>query len=226
MGAAVSLGITRFAYGLLLPPMRADLQWTLHAGRRDEHRQCARLPARRAGHAGADAALRAVAAAGVRARRWPACSWRRSGFFTAAPALLLQRLLAGAGERLRVHRRRPAGGAAGRAAALAQRLPARPVLRRHRASASLLSALLVPPVLEAAAGGRMAGPGPGGRWRWPASPATAAAGCGRRARCRAGRAAAAAAAAATAPARAGRAGAASAGRSPATRCSASATSAT
>ena len=28
MGAAVSLGITRFAYGLLLPPMRADLGWT------------------------------------------------------------------------------------------------------------------------------------------------------------------------------------------------------
>ena len=26
--AAVSLGITRFAYGLLLPPMRADLGWT------------------------------------------------------------------------------------------------------------------------------------------------------------------------------------------------------
>lgn len=28
MGAAVALGITRFAYGLLLPPMRADLQWS------------------------------------------------------------------------------------------------------------------------------------------------------------------------------------------------------
>ena len=28
LGAAVSLGITRFAYGLLLPPMRADLGWT------------------------------------------------------------------------------------------------------------------------------------------------------------------------------------------------------
>ena len=26
-GAAVSLGITRFAYGLLLPEMRADLGW-------------------------------------------------------------------------------------------------------------------------------------------------------------------------------------------------------
>ena len=28
MGAAVSLGITRFAYALLLPPMRADLGWS------------------------------------------------------------------------------------------------------------------------------------------------------------------------------------------------------
>lgn len=28
LGAAVSLGMTRFAYGLLLPPMRADLGWT------------------------------------------------------------------------------------------------------------------------------------------------------------------------------------------------------
>ena len=28
LGAALSLGITRFAYGLLLPPMRADLGWT------------------------------------------------------------------------------------------------------------------------------------------------------------------------------------------------------
>jgi predicted MFS family arabinose efflux permease len=28
LGATVSLGITRFAYGLLLPPMRADLSWS------------------------------------------------------------------------------------------------------------------------------------------------------------------------------------------------------
>lgn len=27
-GAAVALGLSRFAYGLLLPPMQADLQWT------------------------------------------------------------------------------------------------------------------------------------------------------------------------------------------------------
>lgn len=28
MGAALSLGITRFSYGLLLPPMRDDLNWS------------------------------------------------------------------------------------------------------------------------------------------------------------------------------------------------------
>ena len=28
LGAAVSLGITRFAYGLRLPPIRADLHWS------------------------------------------------------------------------------------------------------------------------------------------------------------------------------------------------------
>ena len=28
LGAAISLGITRFAYALLLPPMRADLHWS------------------------------------------------------------------------------------------------------------------------------------------------------------------------------------------------------
>ena len=28
LGAALSLGITRFAYGLLLPPMREDLGWS------------------------------------------------------------------------------------------------------------------------------------------------------------------------------------------------------
>ena len=37
LGAAVSLGITRFAYGLLLPPMRDDLGWsfTLAGGMKD-----------------------------------------------------------------------------------------------------------------------------------------------------------------------------------------------
>ena len=28
LGAAVSLGVTRFAYGLLLPPMRQALDWS------------------------------------------------------------------------------------------------------------------------------------------------------------------------------------------------------
>jgi hypothetical protein len=55
LGAAISLGVTRFAYGLLLPPMRADLQLVLHPGRRHEHGQRPGLPAGRAGHAAADA---------------------------------------------------------------------------------------------------------------------------------------------------------------------------
>ena len=28
MGAAISLGLSRFSYALLLPPMRSDLGWT------------------------------------------------------------------------------------------------------------------------------------------------------------------------------------------------------
>lgn len=28
MGAAIALGIARFSYALLLPPMKADLHWT------------------------------------------------------------------------------------------------------------------------------------------------------------------------------------------------------
>ena len=48
MGPAVAIGLARFAYALLLPPMRADLGG-VRASRRHEHRQCRRLPHRRAG---------------------------------------------------------------------------------------------------------------------------------------------------------------------------------
>lgn len=94
MGAAVSLGITRFAYGLLLPPMRVDLAWsyTLAGAMNTANALGYLLGAlmtpwllRRLGAAGAlmgGAVLASVFMAG-------------SGFFTAAAPLLLQRLLAG-----------------------------------------------------------------------------------------------------------------------------------
>lgn len=94
MGAAVSLGITRFAYGLLLPPMRADLGWSYAlAGGMNTANAVGYLigalitPAlmRRFG------VTRLLVIGAVLASVFMA----GSGFVTAAPALLLQRLLAG-----------------------------------------------------------------------------------------------------------------------------------
>jgi MFS family permease len=94
MGAAVSLGITRFAYGLLLPPMRADLGWSYAlAGGMNTANAVGYLigalvtPAlmRRFG------VTRLLVVGAVLASVFMA----GSGFVTAAPALLLQRLLAG-----------------------------------------------------------------------------------------------------------------------------------
>ena len=94
LGAAVSLGITRFAYGLLLPTMRADLGWSYTlAG--------AMNTANAAGYL-----VGALMTPGL-LRRCKATSlmWlgsllasvfmATSGFFTDAPSLLIQRLLAG-----------------------------------------------------------------------------------------------------------------------------------
>jgi predicted MFS family arabinose efflux permease len=94
LGAAVSLGITRFAYGLLLPPMREDLGWsyalagsmnTANAvgyllGAMAMSRLLQRMSPSRLFVAGAALATLFMAA---------------SGFFTDATALMLQRLLAG-----------------------------------------------------------------------------------------------------------------------------------
>lgn len=94
MGAAVSLGITRFAYGLLLPPMRDDLGWSYAlAGGMNTANAVGYLigalitPAlmRRFG------VTRLLVVGAVLASVFMA----GSGFVTAAPALLLQRLLAG-----------------------------------------------------------------------------------------------------------------------------------
>lgn len=93
-GAAVSLGITRFAYGLLLPPMRADLGWSYAlAGGMNTANALGYF-------------LGALAAPWLM-RRWGASAvlvvgallatvfMVASGFVTQTDALLLQRLLAG-----------------------------------------------------------------------------------------------------------------------------------
>ena len=94
MGAAVSLGITRFAYALLLPPMRADLGWSYAlAGGMNTANAVGYLagalvtPAlmRRFG------VTRLLLVGAVLASVFMA----GSGFVTDASALLLQRLLAG-----------------------------------------------------------------------------------------------------------------------------------
>ena len=94
VGAALSLGITRFAYGLLLPAMRDDLGWSYTlAG--------AMNTANAAGY------LLGALLTPWALRRWdPVLLFARgalaatafmalSGFFTDAPVLLLQRFLAG-----------------------------------------------------------------------------------------------------------------------------------
>jgi predicted MFS family arabinose efflux permease len=94
LGAAISLGVTRFAYGLLLPPMRADLSWSYTlAGAMNTVNALgyllgALVTPRLLKHAGPArllvvGALLASAFMGL------------SGFFTAAAPLLVQRLLAG-----------------------------------------------------------------------------------------------------------------------------------
>jgi predicted MFS family arabinose efflux permease len=94
LGAAVSLGITRFAYGLLLPPMRDDLGWSYTlAGAMNTANAVGYL-------IGALAMtwllkrlspMHVLLAGSVLATLFMAAS----GFFTSATALLLQRGLAG-----------------------------------------------------------------------------------------------------------------------------------
>lgn len=94
LGAAVSLGITRFAYGLLLPTMRADLGWSYTlAGAMNTLNAVGYL-------------LGALVTPWLLRRSTPtrllvvgsllaAAFMAGSGFFTDAPSLLVQRLLAG-----------------------------------------------------------------------------------------------------------------------------------
>ena len=94
LGAAVSLGITRFSYGLLLPPMREDLGWsyTLAGGMNTANAAGYLLGAmvtpalmRRFGP------VRLLVGGAV----WASLFMVASGFFTSASVLLVQRLLAG-----------------------------------------------------------------------------------------------------------------------------------
>ena len=149
LGAAVSLGITRFAYGLLLPPMRADLGWSYAlAGGMNTANAFGYLigalvmPAlmRRFGP------TRLLVWGAVLASAFMAAS----GFVEAAPALLLQRWLAGfASAWVFV-----AGGLLAARLGLAHPTRAGLLLGIYYGGTGfgiLLSALLVPLVLHAAA---------------------------------------------------------------------------
>ena len=148
LGAAVSLGVTRFAYGLLLPPMRADLGWTYAlAGFMNTANAMGYL-------------LGALAMPRLLQRFGPtpmvlggallaSVFMGLSGFFTAAVPLLLQRLLAGVASAL-------VFGAGGLLAArLAASEPQRGgfligLYYGGTGFGIVLSALLVPAVLQAA----------------------------------------------------------------------------
>ena len=148
IGAAVSLGVTRFAYGLLLPPMRADLGWSYAlAGGMNTANALGYLLGALAtpwlmGRFGASrlllgGALLASVFMGL------------SGFFTDAAPLLAQRLLAGVASAFVFI----AGGLM--AARLAALQPQRGgfLLGLYYGGTGLgivLSALLVPAVLQAA----------------------------------------------------------------------------
>ncbi len=94
LGAAVSLGITRFAYGLLLPAMRADLGWNYTlAGAMNTANALGYL-------LGALMTPRLLRTQGPGRLLWGGAAGASvfmalSGFFVDADALLLQRLLAG-----------------------------------------------------------------------------------------------------------------------------------
>ncbi len=159
LGAAVSLGITRFSYGLLLPPMRDDLGWsyTLAGGMNT---------ANAAGYLlGAMVTPALMRRFGPTRLLWVGALLASvfmvaTGFFESASALLVQRLLAGVASAWVF----VAGGVL--AAHLGALHPSRAgfVLGIYYGGTGLgivLSALLVPPVLQAAAGQQH-----GWAWAW------------------------------------------------------------
>jgi predicted MFS family arabinose efflux permease len=149
MGAAVSLGITRFSYALLLPPMRADLGWSYTlAGAMNTANAAGYL----LGALMTPALMRRFGPVRllVGGALWASLFMAASGFFTSASALLLQRLLAGLASAWVF----VAGGLL--AARLGTLQPSRAgfLLGLYYGGTGFgitLSALLVPPVLQAAA---------------------------------------------------------------------------
>ena len=146
VGAAISLGVTRFAYGLLLPAMRDDLGWTYTlAGAMNTANAVGYL-------IGALATPRLLQRVGPSVLLWSgsllaALFMGLSGFFTDANVLLLQRLLAGVASAVVF----VAGGLM--AARLGARAPAQAglLLGLYYGGTGLgiaLSAVLVPWVLE------------------------------------------------------------------------------
>ena len=148
MGAAISLGITRFAYALLLPPMREDLGWsyTLAGGMNTANALGYLLGALATPWLLRRAAPGAVLLVGA---AMATVFMGLSGFFTQAAPLLVQRLLAGGASALVFI----AGGLL--AARLGAQVPGRSglLLGLYYGGTGWgisLSALLVPAVLAAA----------------------------------------------------------------------------
>lgn len=149
LGAAVSLGITRFAYGLLLPPMREDLGWSYTlAGAMNTFNAVGYL----IGALATPWLMRRFSPTGllIAGSLGASLFMGLSGFFTAAAPLLAQRLLAGVASALVFI----AGGLL--AARLGARQPQRMgfLLGVYYGGTGLgivISALAVPPVLAAAA---------------------------------------------------------------------------
>ncbi|MFF5056566.1 YbfB/YjiJ family MFS transporter [Micromonospora sp. NPDC000663] len=50
LGTATALGLGRFSYGLVLPAMTEQLQWSLTPAGMMDHRKRSRLPRRGDGH--------------------------------------------------------------------------------------------------------------------------------------------------------------------------------
>lgn len=149
MGAAVSLGVARFAYGLLLPPMRDDLGWSyLLAGSMNTANAMGYL----LGALALPRLLKRFEATQVLVSGAVLASifMGLSGFFTSASALMLQRLLAGVASALVF----ATGGLL--AARLAVQAPKKSGLLiglyyGGTGFGIVLSALVVPAVLQAAA---------------------------------------------------------------------------